>query len=72
MDKQSIDKIAHEYYFTKEYLRLTDMWKKPLLKKQIRKQRRLENPVVPKEDEPTSSLYVHNAEKGIIVPALPN
>jgi hypothetical protein len=41
------------------------MWQKPLLKKKLRKERKLENPVIPKEDEATPSIYVHDADSGV-------
>ena len=42
------------------------------MRKQIRKQKRIENPVIPAEEDPASSLYVHNAEQGLQVPPNPN
>ena len=42
------------------------------MRKQIRKQKRIENPVIPVEEDPASSLYVHNAEEGLQVPPNPN
>ena len=72
LDKTSVHKLSHEFYVNKEYQRLTDQWKKPLQRKQIRKQRKLENPVLPVEEDPTSSLYVHNAEQGMQLPPNPN
>lgn len=48
------------------------MWKKPLLRKQIKKQRKLENPVVPEPENPEPAVYVHNEEEGITLPPNPN
>ncbi len=47
------------------------MWQKPLLKKKLRKERKLENPVIPKEDEATPSIYVHDADSGVQLPPNP-
>lgn len=41
-------------------------------KKRIRRQRKLENPVIPREADPSPSLYVHNAEEGVRIPPNPN
>ncbi len=47
-----------------------DQWQKPLLRKQIQRERRLSNPVEPKPaaDE---VLYVHHPEQGILLPPNP-
>lgn len=62
MDKKSIDKMFWKLNESKQWRKITDEWQKPLEKKKIKQQKRLENPVVPKEDEDTPSLYVHNQE----------
>lgn len=70
LDKRSINKINHEFYVNKEYKRITDQWKKPLEKKLIKRQKKLLNPVVPK-DEQSEILYVHNLEQGVSLPPNP-
>jgi hypothetical protein len=47
-----------------------DVWQKPLERKRIKKQRKLENPVVPAEDE-NETLYVHDPEEGLALPPNP-
>ena len=62
--------MNHEYYVNKEYKRIMDQWQKPLLRKQIKRERRLQNPVEakPEQDE---IVYVHNPEEGITLPPNP-
>ena len=47
-----------------------DQWRVPLQRKQIKREKRLQNPVEqrPEEDE---VLYVHNPEEGIALPPNP-
>jgi hypothetical protein len=51
LDKKSMKTMHHEYYVNKEYKRLMDQWTKPLQRKQIKRERRLQNPIVPKEEQ---------------------
>jgi len=54
----------------KEYKRIMDQWRVPLERKQIKKERKLQNPVVPKADQ-DEVLYVHNPDEGIVLPPNP-
>lgn len=71
LDQKSVRTMNHEYYVNKEYKRLMDKWQKPLMRKQIKRERKLQNPVEPK-DEQDEVLYVHNVEEGITLPAKPD
>lgn len=70
LDKRSVKRINHEFYVNKEYKRIQDQWMVPLEQKQIKKQRKLLNPVVEKEDQ-DEILYVHDPEAGIALPPNP-
>lgn len=72
LDKKSIVKIHDKLTESKYFIKIQEEWQKPLEKKRIRRQRKLENPIIPKEDEPEPSLYVHNPEEGVQVPPNPN
>lgn len=62
--------MYNKYQVNKEYKRIMDQWEKPLLRKQIKKERKAMNPVVP--NEPASdSIYVHDAETGVKIPPNP-
>lgn len=54
------------------YRKIMDDWQKPLERKKIRQQRRLENPVIPNEENPTPSVYVHEPEEGVELPPNPS
>eukprot|EP00347_Sterkiella_histriomuscorum_P006168 403353806 len=71
-DKKSIDKMYWKLNENKYWKSIQDKWQKPLERKKILKQKRLENPVVPKEEQETPSLYVHNEEQGVELPPNPN
>lgn len=62
--------MNHEYYVNKEYKRIMDQWQKPLQRKQIVQERRLQNPVQPKEEQ-DEIVYVHEPELGITLPPNP-
>jgi large subunit ribosomal protein L21 len=70
LDKKSVQTMNHEFYVNKEYKRLMDQWQKPLLRKQIKREKRLLNPVVPNEEQ-DEVLYVHQPEEGIVLPPNP-
>jgi hypothetical protein len=70
LDKKSVHSMNHEYYVNKEYKRIMDQWQKPLLRKQIKRERRLQNPIEPKPEQ-EEVLYVHNPEEGIAIPPNP-
>lgn len=70
LDKKSLKTISHEYYVNKEYKRLMDQWQVPLLRKQIKREKRLQNPVQP-QPEADEVLYVHNPEEGVALPPNP-
>jgi hypothetical protein len=57
---------------SKYYQSIQDEWKKPLEKKRIKRIRKLENPVLPKPEDPNPSLYVHDPESGIELPPNPS
>ncbi|CDW90760.1 50s ribosomal protein l21 [Stylonychia lemnae] len=71
LDKQSIDKMDRNMTENKHYRRIMNQWQKPLERKQIKKQKKLLNPVVPNEEDPVSTLYVHNEEEGVQLPPNP-
>lgn len=62
--------MHHEYYVNKEYKRLMDKWQKPLQKKLIKRERKLQTPVEPKEEQ-AEVLYVHDPAEGIALPPHP-
>lgn len=70
LDKKSLKSMHHEFYVNKEYKRLMDQWQKPLLRKQIKRERRLQNPVQPKEEQ-SEVMYVHDVNEGIALPPNP-
>lgn len=47
-----------------------DQWQKPLQKKEIKRERRLQNPVEAQAEQ-DEVLYVHNPDEGIALPANP-
>ena len=47
-----------------------DKWQVPLQRKQIKRQRKLLNPVVPNMPKP-EIFYVHNPAEGVLVPPNP-
>lgn len=59
--------MNHEFYVNKEYKRLMEKWTVPLQRKQIKKEKKLLNPIIPAEDQ-DEVLYVHNPEEGIVIP----
>jgi hypothetical protein len=61
-DKKAIIDIHNQMSVSKYYQSIQDEWKKPLEKKRIKRQKKLENPVVPKPEDPNPSLYVHDPE----------
>lgn len=71
LDKRSLKTITHEYYVNKEYKRIMDKWQKPLLRKQLKRERLSQTPVAPREEEP-EVLYAHKPEEGITLPAHPD
>ena len=65
LDKKSITKITNKFAENKYYRSIMDKWQKPLERKQIQKQQKLENPVVPKEEDSVPSVFVHDPEEGV-------
>ena len=70
LDKKSVVTMNHEFYVNKEYKRIMDQWRVPLLRKQIKREKRLLNPVTEKEEQ-EEVLYVHQPEEGIVLPPNP-
>lgn len=68
LDRKSLKSIGHEYYVNKEYKRIMDQWRVPLLRKQLKREKRL--PVEP-QPEADEVLYVHDPEAGIALPPNP-
>ncbi|TNV83656.1 hypothetical protein FGO68_gene6118 [Halteria grandinella] len=62
--------MHHEYYVNKEYKRLMDKWQKPLQRKLIKRERKLQNPIEPKPEQ-AEVLYVHNPSEGVALPPHP-
>jgi Ribosomal prokaryotic L21 protein len=71
LDKKSVKTMNHEYYVNKEYKRLMEQWTIPLQRKLIKKEKKLQNPVVPAEEQ-DEVLYVHNPDQGIALPPSPD
>ena len=72
LDKQSMDKMKWAFYKVPEYAKLDDGWRVPLAKKKAKRaqQKAREAEMGPPEAQ-DPMLYVHNAEKGVTIPAHP-
>ena len=70
MDEAAIKEFNHSYCGSKAYRQAVDLWKKPLEKKRIKREKRLQNPpaVMPPNETNEESIYIHLPEEGITLP----
>ena len=54
-----------------KYQAIMDVWQKPLLKKKIKRERKLLNPIVPTPDQ-SEVMYVHDKDAGVTIPPNPD
>ena len=70
LDTDSLRKFNQSFCGNKEYVKQVAMWKAPLEKKRLRRERKLANP--PKVQEPEESgeglVFVHDVQKGVVFP----
>ena len=73
LDKASWKEINSSFCGSKAYTRAVNMWKLPLIRKQLKKARKEANPPVvqPPEESGLGSFYVHNTEVGVTLPQHP-
>ena len=69
MDRLSINRFNNSFCGSKAYTKAVDLWKVPLEKKRLRRERKAMNP--PKVQEPDNGegiVVVHDAQQGVMFP----
>ena len=73
LDKKAIGEFNNAYCGSKEYKKAVNLWKVPLEKKKLRKERKLLNPpkIEPPEESGDGILVVHHPDKAVVWPPHP-
>lgn len=59
MDEKSFFNLRNARLVNKEYKKIMDKWSKPLERKKLKRERKLLNPILPRESE-HEKIYVHS------------
>ena len=70
LDNAALKEFGNSYCGSKAYRRAVDLWKKPLEKKALKKERKMANPIQVMDPQ-DRMIMVHDAEKGVTLPPNP-